>query len=156
QCPVGFSNGAGLDQPVRRKIGHRSGSGADPPVDRRAVDRTIDDPMGNMNILRSELTSHGLCHCAQAELRRRKRGEAGPAANAGGGAGKQDRAVATRHHVACRLAAGQKAAIVGKFPGFEEQLALVSLSGDLTLAPALNRQTSTGPSSASTCAKSAW
>src|SRR5437868_7718577 len=61
QCPVRFSNGAGLDQAVRRKIGHRSGGGAEPPVDRLAVDRAIDDQMGNMNVLRSELARHGLC-----------------------------------------------------------------------------------------------
>src|ERR1700757_3839668 len=52
QSPVGFSNGVGLDQAVRRKIGHHSGGGAEPPVDRLAVDRAVDDQMGNMNILR--------------------------------------------------------------------------------------------------------
>src|SRR2546423_500693 len=50
QCPVGFGNGAGLDQAIRRKIGHRSGGGAEPSVDRLAVDRAVDDEMGNMNI----------------------------------------------------------------------------------------------------------
>src|SRR5262252_1253243 len=88
QCPVGFSDGAGLDQAVRRKIGHYSGGGAEPPMDRLAVDRSVDNQMGDMNILRGELARHGLCHGAQAELRRRKRGEAGAAANAGGGASK--------------------------------------------------------------------
>src|SRR5438045_9572873 len=63
QCPVGFSNGAGLDQPVRRKIGHRSGSGAEPLVDRRALYRPSDDPTGYMDILRSDLTPHGLGPC---------------------------------------------------------------------------------------------
>src|SRR6516164_11307058 len=52
QCPVGFGDGAGLDQAVRWPVGHRPGGGAEPPVDRLAVDRAIDDQMGNMNILR--------------------------------------------------------------------------------------------------------
>src|SRR5260370_21241970 len=121
QCPVGLSNGAGLDQAVRRKIGHRSGGGAEPPVDRLAIDRAIDDQMGNMNILRSELARHGLCHRAQAELRRRKRGEAGTAANAGGGASKQDRAAAAWRYVTCCFATGQKATIAGEVPCLEKQ-----------------------------------
>src|SRR6202030_2320332 len=75
QRPVGLGNGAGLDQAVRRKVGHRSGGGAEASVDRLAVDRAVDDQMGNMNILRRELARHGLCYSAQAELRRRKRGE---------------------------------------------------------------------------------
>src|SRR5690242_19456096 len=81
QRPVGFGNGAGLDQAVRRKIRHYSGGGAEPPVDRLAVDRTIDDQMGNMNILWGEFARHRLRHRAQAELCRRKRGKARAAAN---------------------------------------------------------------------------
>jgi hypothetical protein len=88
QRPIGFGNGAGLDQAVRGKIGYHSGGGAEPPVDRLAVDRAIDNQMGNMNIFRCELACHRLRHGAQAELRRRKRGEAGAAANAGGRASK--------------------------------------------------------------------
>src|SRR5437660_12285610 len=75
QRPVGFSNGAGLDQAVRRKIGHRSGGSAEPPVDRRAVDRAVNDQMGNMNILRSKLARHGLFHRAPPELPRPQPGE---------------------------------------------------------------------------------
>jgi hypothetical protein len=40
---------------ARRKIGHHSGGGAEPSVDRLAVDRAVDDQMGNMNIFRCEL-----------------------------------------------------------------------------------------------------
>src|SRR5260370_34053554 len=58
QCPVGLGNGAGLGQAVRPKIGHGSGGGAEPSVDRLAVDRAVDDQMGNMNILRRELARH--------------------------------------------------------------------------------------------------
>src|SRR4029077_13044949 len=55
QSPIGLGNGIGLDQAVRRKIGHRAGRGAEPSVDGLAVDRTVDDQMGNMNILGCEL-----------------------------------------------------------------------------------------------------
>src|SRR5262245_9843533 len=55
QCPVGLGDGAGLDQAVRREVGHRSGGGAQPPVDRLAVDRAVDDQTGDMNILPCEL-----------------------------------------------------------------------------------------------------
>src|SRR5215831_3916645 len=156
QRPIGFSYGVGLDQAVRRKIGHRAGRGAEQSVDGLAIDRTVDDQMGNMNILGCELARHGLYHRAQAELRCSKRGEARAAANAGSSASKQDRTAATRYHVTRRLAAGQKAAITGELPCLKNSLALVSISGDLTLAPALKRQTSIAPSSASTCANSAW
>src|SRR6516225_6534552 len=124
QCPVGFSNGARLDQAVRRKLGHYSGGGAEAPADRLAVDRAVDDQMGDVNILRCKLARHGLCHRAQTELRRRKRGEAGAAAHAGGGAGKQDRATGAWHHVARCFAAGQKAAIAGEFPYPRKQLGI--------------------------------
>ena len=90
-------------------------------MDRLAVDRAIDDQMGDMDILRCELARHRLRDRAQAELRRRERGEAGAAAHAGSGAGKQDRAATARHHVARRLAAGQEAAIAGELPSLEEQ-----------------------------------
>src|SRR5260370_11363605 len=55
QCPVGFGDRAGLDQAVPRQVGHRPRGGAEPPVDRLAVDRTIDDQMGDMNALRRQL-----------------------------------------------------------------------------------------------------
>src|SRR3984893_4816856 len=58
QGPIGLGDGAGLDQAVRRKVGHHSGGGAEPSVDRLAVDRPVDDQMGDMNILRCELARH--------------------------------------------------------------------------------------------------
>jgi hypothetical protein len=65
-----------LDQAVRRQIGHRPGGGAEPPVDCLAVDRAIDDQMGDMDVLWCKLARHRLCDRAQAELRRREGGEA--------------------------------------------------------------------------------
>src|SRR6516162_7503218 len=55
QRPIGFGDRAGLDQAVRRQIGHRAGGGAEPSVDRLAVDRAIDDQVSDMDILGREL-----------------------------------------------------------------------------------------------------
>src|SRR5271169_6057694 len=63
-CPVGFGDGAGPDQAVRRQIGHCPGGGAEPSVDRLAVDRSIDNQMGDMDILWRELARHSLCERA--------------------------------------------------------------------------------------------
>src|SRR6516162_3129653 len=95
QRPIGFGDGAGLDQAVRRQIGHRAG-GAESSVNRLAVDRAIDDQVSDVDILRCELARRGLRDPAQAELSRRKSGIAGTAAQAGGGAGEQDGAAAAR------------------------------------------------------------
>ena len=77
--------------------------------------------MGDVDVLRPELARHRLRHGAQAELCRGEGGKARAAAHAGGGAGEQDGAVAARHHVARRLAAGEEAAIAGELPGLAEQ-----------------------------------
>ena len=80
QNPVGFGDRVGLDQAVRPKIRHHSGRGTEPFVNRLAVDRPVDDEMGNMNIFGPQLTGHGLRHRTHAELCRRKGSEAGAAA----------------------------------------------------------------------------
>src|ERR1700730_14323759 len=55
QRPIGLGDGTGLDQAVWREVGHHSCGGAQPSVDRLAVDRAVDDQMGDMDILRCEL-----------------------------------------------------------------------------------------------------
>src|SRR6266404_371812 len=58
------------------------------------VDAGIDDQVRDVDVLRSELARHRLRHRAQAEFRRGKGGKAGAAAQACGGAGEEDVALA--------------------------------------------------------------
>ena len=65
---------------------------------------------------------HGLSHRAQSEFGRRKCRKSLAAANAGGGSGKEDRAVPAWNHHASGFAADQESGVARQFPSLEEQL----------------------------------
>src|ERR1700722_6553564 len=94
--PVRIGDRGGPGQTVGRDFrGIDAGRGLHALMDRLAVDAGVDQQMDNVNIPWSELARHRLGHGAQAELCRRKCRKPLAAANAGGGARKQDGAAAS-------------------------------------------------------------
>jgi len=69
-----------------------------------------------------EFARHALSHRAQSEFGRRKCRKSLAAANAGGGSGKEDRAVPAWNHHASGFAADQESGVARQFPSPEEQL----------------------------------
>ncbi len=80
------------------------------------VDRAVDDRMRDMDALRPELPRHALRQRPEREFRARKGAEARAPAKACRRAGKDDRALASRHHHARRLASGEEARIGRHLP----------------------------------------
>ena len=77
-------------------------------ADKGPVDRAVDDDMGDVDSLRSQLASQALRQRPERVLRPGEGGKARAAAHARGRAGEKDRAAAAFDHSLRRLAAGQK------------------------------------------------
>ena len=83
------------------------------------VDEAVDHHVGHVQALRPELARHRLRQRAQRGLASGKGGEAGAAAQAGGGPGEQQRAAPARQHHAGGLATDQEARQRAHLPDLE-------------------------------------
>src|SRR5215470_6089490 len=120
ELPVGFRDGCRRHQQIRiiqRVRAQRLDAPLPYPF---GIDPGIDDEMGDVDVLRPELARHRLRDRAQAELRAGECRIADTAAQARGGAGEEDVALAARQHQPRRLAAGEEAGIAGHLPDFSE------------------------------------
>src|SRR6516225_2675407 len=90
--PIGLGDRFRPHQPARIEIekGVFAFTLLDPLAYPGCVDAGVDDQMRDMDALRAELACRTLRHGAQAEFGAGKCGIAGPAAQPGGGASKED------------------------------------------------------------------
>src|SRR6516162_5057244 len=137
--PIGLGNRGRPHQPARIEIGEGRIALAllDPLAHPRGVDAGVDDQMGDVDVLWTELACGGLRDRAKAELGAGKGGIADPAAHAGGSPGEEDVAAAARQHQARRLATSQKAGEASNLQTLRNTRSVVSSRGKLTLAPML-------------------
>ena len=120
--PIGLGDRRRPHQPAGIEIGERRLALPllDPLAHPCGIDAGVDDQMGDMDALRTELARGTPAHRAQAEFGAGKGGIADPAAQARGGAGKEDVAAAARQHQPRRLAPGQETGIAGHLPDLAE------------------------------------
>ncbi|MNQ71950.1 hypothetical protein D3C85_866400 [compost metagenome] len=85
-------------------------------ADKGGVDGAIDDRVGDMDALRTQLAGHALGQGAQGELGAGEGGKIGPATQGGAGAGEDDAAASAWQHDLGRLAASQEAGQGGHLP----------------------------------------
>src|SRR5262245_39673549 len=86
----------GLRDRLRRHAGRRSSK---TPLSLNLVDQSVEHEMGDMHANGTELARQRLRQPAQRKFGRSKRRKSGAAADAGGGAGENDRALAARRHM---------------------------------------------------------
>src|SRR5690606_41019933 len=77
-------------------------------ADEGGIDRTIDDGVGDMDALRTQLTGHALGQCTQCEFGTGEGAETAATAQRGGGAGEDDGATPARQHGFRRFTAGER------------------------------------------------
>src|SRR5271170_1416933 len=87
-------------------------------ADEGAVDRAVDDDMGDMDALGPQFARQTLGQSPERVLRPGESGKARAAAKAGGRAGEQDRATPALDHRPRGLAAGQESGQRGHLPDF--------------------------------------
>src|SRR3954468_17865707 len=91
-----------------------------PLADPLGVDAGIDNQVGDMDILRAQLTCHRLRHSAQSEFGAGKGSIAAAAAQRSGRTREEDVALAARQHQPGRLAPRKEAGVAGHLPSLAE------------------------------------